>query len=333
MEEIRRLSASATTTVCADRAAAYRPPVHQAFVLGAGLGTRLRPLTDQLPKPLIPVFHRPLIEHAFDHLRGVGVREFVVNTHHLPEAYAEAFPDGGYDGLPIRFRHESPERLETAGGIANVRDLLGDAPFLVYNGDILTDLPLERLLSVHRAAGNLVTLALRSTGPALHVALDHASGRIVDIHNRLGSNRTDGCLFTGVYVCEPEFHRWLTPGRVESVIPVFLRMIEAGAPLGGVVIDEGRWWDLGSREAYLDAHRELHATGAGPAVHPGARIADGAELRGLNVIGPGAEVAAGALLEDCLLWPGARVEASARLSRCIVRRGIRAVGEHCWADL
>lgn len=306
--------------------------MHQAFVLGAGLGTRLRPLTDQLPKPLIPVFHRPLIEHAFDHLRGIGVREFVVNTHHLPEAYAEAFPEARYSGAPIRFRHESPERLETAGGIANVRDLLGDEPFVVYNGDILTDLPLERLLTAHRAAGNLVTLALRSTGPALHVALDPANGRIVDIHNRLGSGRTDGCLFTGVYVCEPEFHDWLTPGRVESVIPVFLRLIEAGAPLGGVVIDEGRWWDLGSREAYLEAHRQLHATGAGPAVHAEAHVATGAELRGLNVIGPGAEVASGAVLEDCLLWPGARVESGAHLTGCIVRRGITATGEHRGAD-
>lgn len=307
--------------------------MHQAFVLGAGLGTRLRPLTDQLPKPLIPVFHRPLIEHAFDHLRGIGVREFVVNTHHLPEAYAEAFPEARYAGAPIRFRHESPERLETAGGIANVRDLLGDAPFVVYNGDILTDLPLERLLSAHCAAGNLVTLALRSTGPALHVALDPASGRIVDIHNRLGRGCTDGCLFTGVYVCEPEFHDWLTPGRAESVIPVFLRLIQAGAPLGGVVIDEGRWWDLGSREAYLEAHRQLYEGGAGPAVHPDARIAEGAELRGLNVIGPGAEVAAGAVLEDCLLWPGARVESGARLTGCIVRRGITVAGEHRGSDL
>lgn len=307
--------------------------MHQAFVLGAGLGTRLRPLTDQLPKPLIPVFHRPLIEYAFDHLLGVGVRSFVVNTHHLPEAYGRAFPEARHAGSPIRFRQESPERLETAGGIANVRDLLGGEAFLVYNGDILTDLPLERLLSAHREDGNLVTLALRSTGPALHVALDRDSGRIVDIHNRLGSGRTDGCLFTGVYVCEPEFHDWLTPGRVESVIPVFLRMIQAGAPLGGVVIDEGRWWDLGSRDAYLDAHRELHAAGVGPALHPQARIADGAVLRGLNVIGPGAEVGAGAVLEDCLLWPGARVEPGARLAGCIVRSGVTVTGEHGRTDL
>ncbi|HYF36671.1 MAG TPA: sugar phosphate nucleotidyltransferase, partial [Prosthecobacter sp.] len=112
--------------------------MRKAFVLGAGLGERLRPLTDQLPKPLIPVFHRPLITYAFDHLIAAGVEELVVNTHHLPEAYAHEFPNRRYRGLPIHFRHEAPVRLETAGGIANVQDLLGDEPFIVYNGDILT---------------------------------------------------------------------------------------------------------------------------------------------------------------------------------------------------
>lgn len=321
------------TSDCARAASAYRPRVQKAFVLGAGLGTRLRPLTDQLPKPLIPVFHQPLISHAFDHLLGAGVNEFIVNTHHLPRAYAEAFPDSRHRGAPVHFRHESPARLETAGGIANVRDLLGGEPFLVYNGDILTDLPLQRLLKEHKARGNLVTLALRSHGPALHIALDGQSGLVTDIRDLLGTGQPGSLLFTGVYACQPEFHQWLTPGKVESVIPVFLRMIQAGARLGGVVMDEGRWWDLGSRAAYLGAHRELHESGHGPAIHPEAQVSPGAVLTGLNVIGPGAVVEAGAVLEDCLLWPGARVTAGARLSRCIVRSGIAARGIHQDADL
>ncbi len=149
--------------------------MNKAFVLGAGLGTRLRPLTDQLPKPLIPVLHRPLITYAFDHLLGAGVKEFIVNTHHLPEKYAETFPDGRYRNAPITFRHE-PILLETAGGIANIADLVEDGPFLVYNGDILTTLPLEPLLEEHARGENLVTLVLRSTGPALHIAWDDEIG-------------------------------------------------------------------------------------------------------------------------------------------------------------
>jgi mannose-1-phosphate guanylyltransferase/mannose-1-phosphate guanylyltransferase/phosphomannomutase len=312
--------------------------VKKAFVLGAGIGERLRPLTDQLPKPLVPVFHRPLITYAFDHLIAAGIEELIVNTHHLPEAYAKAFAHPEYRGLPVRFRHESPVRLETAGGIANVRDLLGDEPFIVYNGDILTDLPLETLLREHRDKRNLVTLALRSTGPALHISTDAKTGRLTDIRNRLGTGQEGTYLFTGVYACSPEIHQWLTPGKVESVIPVFLRMIREGAALGGVVIDEGRWWDLGSRASYLEAHRSLaEPTSTFPAygrqstiqaVSARAAVAADAALSGVNVIGEAASVGAGAALEDCVVWPGASIAPGARLRNCIVRSGIVVAGDH-----
>jgi mannose-1-phosphate guanylyltransferase len=309
--------------------------VHQAFVLGAGLGERLRPLTEQLPKPLIPVFHKPLITYAFDHLLDAGVERFVVNTHHLPEEYGRAFPEGLYRGRPVRFREERPVRLETAGGIANVRDLLGNEPFIVYNGDILTTLPLEPLLEEHRNRGNLVTLALRSHGPALHIGYDAASRCVTDIRGMLGTGNPGTHLFTGIYVCSPAFHTHLTLGKVESVIPVFLKAIQQGERIGAVVLDEGDWWDLGSRQAYLEAHQALAASGRAPAeaVHPRAQVSECARLKGLNVISEGAVVGADAELEDCVIWPGAHIVAGASLKRCIVRRGITASAVHADADL
>lgn len=309
--------------------------MQKAFVLGAGLGERLRPLTAQLPKPLIPVYHQPLISYAFDHLLAAGIQEFVVNTHHIPEAYAEAFPQGMHRTAPITFRNESPVRLETAGGIANIRDLLKEEPFLVYNGDILTDLPLEKLIRTHQEQGNLVTLALRSHGPALHISYDEKTGLVTDIRNKLETGKVGEFLFTGIYACQPEFQDWLTPGKVESVIPIFLEMIRQGARLGAVIIDEGHWWDLGSRAAYLEAHQALHdlGTAPAPAIHPKAQIAVGVILKGLNVIGEGARVEAGAVLEDCVIWPEAVITETANLKGCIVRRGISAAGTHVGVDL
>jgi mannose-1-phosphate guanylyltransferase/mannose-1-phosphate guanylyltransferase/phosphomannomutase len=302
--------------------------VNKAFVLGAGLGERLRPLTEQLPKPLIPVFHKPLITYAFDHLRAVGISEFVVNTHHLAAAYDQLFPTGDYLGIPLRLRNE-PVRLETAGGIANVRDLLDDGQsFIVYNGDILTDLPLRGLIDAHEASGNMITLALRSRGPALHIAFDEATGLVTDIRNKLGTGNDGTHLFTGIYIVHPSFFKHLTPGKVESVIPIFLDRIQAGDRIGGVVIDEGQWWDLGSREAYLDAHRHFNGLAPMPAISSNAEVSNEAVLRGLNVIGPRASVASGAQIEDCILWPGAKVESNARLRRCIVRSGMCAGGIH-----
>ncbi len=289
------------------------------------MGERLRPLTEQLPKPLVPVFHRPLITYAFDHLIAAGVSRLVVNTHHIPEAYERAFPHRSYRDVPIHFRNESPVRLETAGGIANVRDLLDGDPFLVYNGDILTDLPLQPLLTEHREKGNLVTLVLRSHGPSLHIAFDSQSRRVTDIRNKLGTGDEGKYLFTGIYACDPAIHDWITPGKVESVIPVFLKMLSEGAKLGAVVIDEGSWWDLGSRTAYLAAHGALNGM-YGPALDPGAQIEGGAILRGTNVVGAGAVIEFGAQLEDTIVWPGGRVVRGAELKRCIVRSGVTAAG-------
>ena len=301
----------------------------KAFVLGAGLGTRLRPLTEQLPKPLVPYFHRPLIEHVFDHLLQAGVTEFVVNTHHLPEAYPQAFPEGHYRGARLTFRHE-PVLLETGGGIANIADLMGDEPFLVYNGDILTDLPLEPLIQAHQQNDNFVTLALRTSGPSLCVAYDAQQGIITDILNRLGSGDPGTHQFTGVYMVSPQFVRELTPGKIESVVPVWLRLIQAGNRIGAVVIDDGDWCDLGDRDSYLDAH--VQCNNSLPPLHPEARIALSAALYGKNTIGPNAVVGESAVLEDCILWPGAVAEPGANLKRCIIRSGISASGTHVNAD-
>ena len=153
-------------------------PITKAFLLGAGLGTRLRPLTEALPKPLIPVFHRPLIHHALDHCLAAGIKEFAINTHHLPESWPATFPDSTYRDAPLSFFHEDV-LLETGGGIKNIDPWIGDEVLLVYNGDILTDLPLETLLATHAASGNKATLALRSEGPNCNVAVD--GDRVVDL--------------------------------------------------------------------------------------------------------------------------------------------------------
>src|SRR5213080_2681945 len=157
--------------------------ITQAFVLAAGLGTRLRPLTDELPKPLIPIFQKPLITFALDHLIGIGVNRFVINTHRHPDLFQNFFAGDKYAGFPVALVHE-PDLLETGGGIKNVEAHLSGAPFLTYSGDILSDVNLQPLIDEHFRRGNDATLALRDTGLASEVALrDHC---VVDIANRYG---------------------------------------------------------------------------------------------------------------------------------------------------
>ena len=310
--------------------------VTKAFVLGAGLGTRLHPLTEQLPKPLIPVFGRPLISYAFEHLASAGVREFVVNTHHLAEEYDRLFPDLRHGEAPITFRHE-PVLLETGGGIDNVADLIGGAPFLVYNGDILTDLPLAPLIQTHADSRHLVTLALRTEGAAQHIALDHATGSVTDIRDFLGTGEEGSFQFTGVYACDPAFLAQLRHGEKHSVIPVFLELIKNGR-LGGVVIDAGDWWDLGTREAYLDAHRDIAgspfprhlgrlAEAWQSSTSIGSEIGEGAKIDSFSSVGGGAVIGEGSELENSVVWPGGQVAPGAQLRRCVVRRGQFAEGK------
>ena len=157
--------------------------IKQAFVLGAGLGKRLRPLTESLPKPLIPIYGKPLITFALDHLCAVGVESFVINTHHLADQLDSLLVDGTYADRPLRLVHE-PDLLETGGGIKNVEGFLAPEPFIVYSGDILTDIELKPLIQEHFRKGNDVTLALRETGLAAGIAL--RDGRVIDINSKYG---------------------------------------------------------------------------------------------------------------------------------------------------
>lgn len=277
-----------------------------AFVLGAGLGTRLRPLTNRRPKPLIPLGNRPLITWAFDHLISSGVRRFVVNTHWRAERYAELFPDGNWRGCPIHFIEETPEVLETGGGIWNARELLGGGPFIVYNGDILSDVPLARAIEHHRSARNEVTLILRSSGENRNVTFDESSGGILDLRRQLRPELEPHFLFTGIYLVEPQFIARIPAAQKISVVPVFHDMIQAGAKLGGIVLDEGDWRDLGTRDEYLAADRA--ATRTANSVHPSATVGEGA------------------VLDNCIVWENATVAPGAVLTRCIVTDGAHAEG-------
>ena len=148
--------------------------------------------------------------------------------------------------------------LDTAGGLDNIRDWLPrDQSFVVYNGDILTDLPLGAAWEHHLASGNLATLVLRSSGDELRVGFDPESRRIVDMRGVLQPEWPNRFQFTGIWFASPEFMSFVRPGKIESVVLCFLEAIKAGEKIGGFVEDSGTWSDLGERESYLDALASL----------------------------------------------------------------------------
>lgn len=312
--------------------------ITRAFVLAAGLGMRLRPLTADLPKPLIPIFQKPLITFVLDHLLSVGMKSFVVNTHHRPEAFREFFSAGKYRGCPVELVHE-PEILGTGGGIKNVESFLRDGVFVTYSGDILTDINIQLLVDEHFRAGNDVTIAVRETGFGKDVALE--GNRVIDMTNRYGhAGQYD---FAGVGVWTPAVFERIPAGRHISYIPILAEWIGQGGKIGGVRCDAGKWFNIGSRREYLEVHRAIKNENWRPGfvaeddwpvqVAPDAWIESTAVLSGFYSIGAGSEVGDGATIENTILWPGAQIASRAYLRNCIVRSERKAEGNLSDTDI
>jgi mannose-1-phosphate guanylyltransferase len=312
--------------------------ITQAFVLAAGLGTRLRPLTDDLPKPLVPIFQKPLITFAFDHLIAAGVESFVVNTHHLPFQFEKLLAGNSYDGHPVTFVHE-PDLLETGGGMKNAQRWLSDEPFIVYSADILTDMNLAPLIEEHFRNRNDVTLALRETGLAANVAF--RDGRVIDIQNRYG--HPGNYDYANVSIWSPKVFDRIPLGKKISFVPILAQWIGEKGKIGGVVLSEGQWFNLGSRTEYLAIHHMIAEQRWKPSyvkmggwpvrIAADAMVDVSAHVRGFSSIGEGCRIGAGAIVENSILWPDAQIASGSHLRNCIVRAHCSAAGMMTDADI
>jgi mannose-1-phosphate guanylyltransferase len=305
--------------------------VRKAFVLGAGLGTRLRPLTNLVPKPLLPIFGKPLITFALDHLRQAGIEKFWINSHHLPQNFAAQFPSSEYEGASLELVYE-PDVLETGGGIKNIEQRIGDETFIVYSGDVLTDLPIDRLIDEHRAKDNDVTLALRTTGFSKGVHWRRETGRVTDLLGAIGSSDPGEFDFAGISVWNSSVFPRIPPGVRISFIPIIIEWMKSGGKIGGMPLEESRWFNLGSRKEYLSAHRVIARERWVPAYlrgrswpvqsDPSARISPGSHITGGSYVGARCTVERDVLLQDSILFPGSIVPRGTTLRSCVVA-GVR----------
>lgn len=272
-----------------------------AMVLAAGLGTRLRPLSDELPKPLVPVGDRPALAHVVGRLAAWGASPVVLNTHHRAEDFAGVRFD-----VPVRVSHE-PRILGTAGGVQAARGLLGEGDVVVWNGDILAEVDLVALSRALRDARALAawTVAPRPRGEGT-VGLDTA-GRVVRVRDVRAGVEVQGGDFLGVSVLSRELRDAL-PGEGCLVGDVLAPRIAAGGTVVAV-LHPGAWDDIGTPPAYLRANlRWLRATTAASFVAPGAQVAPGVALHEA-IVGAGARVEGEGGLTRVVVWPGAVVTA------------------------
>jgi mannose-1-phosphate guanylyltransferase len=280
------------------------PRIPVAMVLAAGYGTRLRPLTDELPKPLVPVGDRPLIHHLGTQLRAAGVSRLVVNSHHHAEALAaavlEAFP------LPAQVLHE-PEILGTAGGVHNAREALGEGDVLVWNGDILAELDLGELHRIHAEQGALATLAVCEPRSEPGTVGVDGQGLVVRLRGERWGTEARSADFVGIQLLSPEARARL-PAVGCLVADLYQPARRAGARVMTAAVVR-RWQDVGTPRSYLEANLGwLAREGRASYLGPGARIAQGVTLEHC-VVGAGAEIMGQGLLRNVVAWPGARTRA------------------------
>ena len=272
------------------------------MVLAAGLGTRLRPLSDALPKPLVPIGDRPALLHVLERLRAGGVTRAVMNTFHLPDAFARL------EGVPLRLEVvREATLLGTAGGVANAALQLGDGAVLVWNADILADLDVGALLAAHDRAGGAATLAVapRPVGEGT-VGLG-AGAEVVRLRGERFGDEVQGGDFLGVHVLGAGLRPQL-PAVGCLVGDVYLPLLRAGGRLQAHAT-HAAWDDVGSVASYLAANvRWLRGRGAASFVGAGAEVASGIQLQD-SVIGAGARVEGEGTLRRVVVWPGARARA------------------------
>jgi len=233
----------------------------KALILAAGLGERMRPLTNTTPKPLLEAGGKPLIAWHLEKLAAIGVREVVVNTSWLAPRFPELLGDGARWGLRLHFVYEGPTPLETGGGMLNALPLLGDAPFLAVNGDVWTDFDFARLPKQPRGIAHLVLVDNPPQHPAGDFAL-HADGPVDDAdRGRL--------TFSGIGLYRPSlFDGWRdiigdAPGADETPprfrTPPLLRAAMARGEVDGTH-HAGRWTDVGTPQRLADLDASLRAT-------------------------------------------------------------------------
>ena len=311
--------------------------------MAAGLGTRLRPLTHEIPKPLVPVANRPIMEHILQRLAGDGFGEVVANLHWFPETIKDRFGDGSSAGVALTYSYED-KLLGTAGGVRNVRDFFGSESFVVMAGDALTDIDLAAMAHAHAENDWLATLAVKRVTDTTEygVVVTGADGRVQGFQEKPDAAEAlsdlANCM---IYVLDPEiFDHFPDAEEVDFALDVFPALLDADIPFG-VHVTDAYWNDVGSLPEYLQGNLDV-LTGdvdveplgrlvdsaeeggldgvelTGPVLlGDGAEVGIGARLDGPVVVGPGASIGAGAMVRQSVLLAGAEVPADGLLAGAI----------------
>jgi mannose-1-phosphate guanylyltransferase len=320
----------------------------KAVILVGGEGTRLRPLTCNTPKPMVPIVNRPFLEHMIDYLRKYDIDDIILSMCYLPDRIQSYFGDGSSFGVKLTYVVENTP-LGTAGAVKNVERYLDDTCF-VLNGDVMTDLDLTAMLAFHREHRSKVTISLAPVEDptAYGVVETNSEGHVKRFIEKPSWDAvTTNLINAGTYVLEPDVLKYVPPNLYymfeHGLFPVLLQV---GDPLYGFATND-YWIDIGTPEKYITVHHDIlmgkiQKPFPGQCVHDGIWIGRGAQVDPTvkmtgpvvigeeSVIGPGVRITGplvmgnqcqighDTVIEDAVLWHNVRVGHHVTMKRCVV---------------
>jgi len=273
-----------------------------AFILAAGLGERLRPITNHIPKPLLPILGKPVLQSVLEKVTSLPIDKIGINLHHKRDDIEYWIEQSAFSNK-IELFHEDPI-LGTGGAIKNAEDFLKDSTFLVHNADIVSDIDLQQLIDFHLTSHNLVTLAVHDYPEFNKLAIDER-GFFRGFSSSSGEKKN--LAFTGIAVYQPEFLRFL-PSGVSSVTDTWLKAVTAGGTVGTFPVSGCYWTDIGTPSSYTKAViNELRRNGEMVYIHPTAKDCQHIEMDGYVVIENGSRLCQGISLRNCIVLPGTKI--------------------------
>lgn len=306
----------------------------KAMIMAAGVGSRLMPLTSDIPKPLMPVANRPLLENTIKLLSKHGFDQLICNLHHHAGLIMEHLHNDQYSGINLNYSLEE-ELLGTAGGVKNCESFL-DETFVVISGDALTDINLSDLFAQHKAKGALATIALKEVEEVeqFGVVLVDERGKILRFQEKPKTQEAISKLVnTGIYVFEPEIFRYIPPRKFYDFgQQLFPFLVKSDAPFYGVAIAD-YWCDVGNLNTYRQANEDIlekrvraeirgilsnSEDGGQVLLDEEVELSSPVRFVGNVVIGRGCRLEANALIDNSVIWDGTVVEKGAVLQKAIV---------------
>ena len=287
------------------------------FILAAGLGERLRPITDHIPKPLLPIVGKPILQSILEKVSELPIHRIGINLHHKKEAVEHWIKNSAFCKSVQLFPED--KMLGTGGALKNAEAFLHESTFLVHNSDIVSDIDLGKLFEFHSSSSNIVTLAVHDYPEFNTLIIDKKqSFRGIGKADSIPSRGMKILAFTGIAVYSPEFLRFL-PTRFSSIVDAWMKAVESGYQVGIFDVSGCSWSDIGTPASYAaTVIKELRDDGETIYIHPSLELCRHVEIDGYVVIEKESILDTGVSLKNCIVLPGSKVECNSYFENCII---------------